>query len=166
MTDDRRPRRLEVSIMLNPDSCGNASGRRQETAPAVRKSAADVLDELAAAHWVRRYEAAWLAHDWAELERHLAADVILLSPGMRVSVAGREAALAHMRAMLRAAQVHEYNTTDLRGRSAGGVGIVSYHWELDWTVRSRRRQLRGQDVLLLRAAPAGWQLLRRLPVQP
>jgi hypothetical protein len=174
ITDDRPlTRGPEVSTMLNPDAWrnGRSGGGPQETTPAAAQaaageSAAGVLDGLAAAVWVQAYDAAWLGRDWTELERHLAADVALLSPGMRVTVAGRKAVLAHMRAMMGDAQVHEYNTTGLKGRSSGGLGIISYHWQLDWTVHQRRRQLSGRDVLLLRATPAGWQLLRRLPVQP
>ncbi|HWZ64510.1 MAG TPA: nuclear transport factor 2 family protein [Steroidobacteraceae bacterium] len=145
--------------MLNPDArnVGTERALVGEPAPAV-------LDDLAAAVWVQAYDAAWLGRNWPELERQLAADVALLSPGLQISVAGRRAVLAHMRTALRDAQVHEYNATDLKGRSSGGIGIISYRWQLDWTVGHHREQLSGRDVLVLCASPAGWQLLRRLPL--
>ncbi|MGO9803252.1 MAG: nuclear transport factor 2 family protein [Steroidobacteraceae bacterium] len=145
--------------MLNPDAwhSGSDGPRAEEPDPGV-------LDDLAAAVWVQAYDAAWLGRNWPQLQQQLAADVALLSPDRRVAVAGRRAVLAHMRATLRDAQVHEYNATDLKGRSTGGVGIISYRWQLDWTVGHRRQQLSGRDVLVLRAAATGWQLVRRLPV--
>ena len=122
-----------------------------------------VLDDLAAAVWLQRYDTAWLGCDWRALERQLAADVALLSPELKIWLAGRRALLAHLRAMMRGAQVHEYNATDLRGRSSGMIGIISYGWQLDWTVGHKRRQISGRELLVLRATSRGWQLLRRLP---
>jgi Domain of unknown function (DUF4440) len=152
--------------MLNTDMCGSdASGPApQQPSPAGHEPVAGALDELAVALWVRRYEAAWLDRDWNQLERCLAADVAMLSPGMSVSIVGRKAVLAHLRAMMREVDVHEYNTTDLDGRFSGGLGIVSYQWQLDWTVQHRRQQLNGRDVLLLQVTARGWQLLRRVPL--
>jgi Domain of unknown function (DUF4440) len=146
--------------MLNPDAWHNGSD-----GPRAAEPHPGVLDDLAAAVWVQVYDAAWLGRNWRQLQRHLAADVALLSPGRRVAVVGRRAVLAQMRATLRDAQVHEYNATDLKGRSSGGIGIISYRWQLDWTVGDRRQQLSGRDVLVLRAAATGWQLLRRVPVE-
>lgn len=127
-------------------------------------TAAHRLDDLAAAVWLQAYDAAWLGSDWPQLERRLAPDVALLSPDRRVWVAGRRAVLVHLRALLRGAQVHEYNATGLRGRSSGNIGIISHRWQIDWTRAHKRGQSTGHDVLVLRAAPGGWQLLRRLPV--
>lgn len=123
-----------------------------------------MLDDLAAALWLRAYDAAWLGCDWPALERRLAADVAVLSPELKVSLAGRRAVLAHLRAMMRGARVHEYSATELRGRSAGAIGIISYGWQLDCTVGHQRRRISGRHLLVLRATPAGWQLLRRMPL--
>lgn len=123
-----------------------------------------LLDDLSAAVWLQGYDAAWLGCDWPALERRLAADVALLSPGLKVRLAGRRAVLTHLRARMRGAQVHEYSATDLRGRSAGAIGIISYGWQLDCTVGHQRRRISGRDLLVLRATPGGWQLLRRLPL--
>lgn len=127
--------------------------------------AAGMLDDLAAAVWLRAYDAAWLGCDWPELERRLASDVALLSPVRRVWLIGRKTVLAHLRALMRDAQVHEYNATDLRGCSSGKLGIISYRWQIDWTLEHRRSQSSGGDVLVLRATPGGWRLLRHLPLK-
>jgi len=124
-----------------------------------------VLDDLAAAVWVQGYAAAWLGCDWRRLARRLAGDVALLSPDLKISLAGRRAVLTHLRATMRGAQIHEYNATDLRGRSSGAIAIISYGWQLDWTFRRERRQTSGRDILVLRATPSGWQLVRRLPLR-
>jgi Domain of unknown function (DUF4440) len=123
------------------------------------------LDDLAAAVWVQGYAAAWLGCDWRTLERRLAADIALLSPDLKVWLAGRRAVLTHLRATMRGSEVHEYNATDLRGRSCGVIGIISYGWQLDWTFQHRRRQSSGRALLVLRATPYGWQLVRCLPLR-
>ncbi|HEV2284887.1 MAG TPA: nuclear transport factor 2 family protein [Steroidobacteraceae bacterium] len=145
--------------MLNPETFQDegAEARPLQPAPAV-------LDDLAAARWIQSYDAAWLGRDWPRLERYLAADVALLTAAPGISIAGRRAVLEHMRSRLSGVEVHEYNTTDLRGRAAGDIGIICYRWQLEWTIGHRRQQLSGRDVLVLRAAPGGWQLLRRLPL--
>jgi len=152
LTSDTRRNALQEQLALVP------RGEPPDPVPGA-------LDDLAAAVWLQAYDAAWLGCDWTALERQLAADVALLSPELRVWLAGRRAVLAHVRAMMRGAQVHEYNATDLTGRSMGAIGIISYRWQLDWTFEHKRRQNSGRDVLVLRAAPGGWQLLRRLPLQ-
>ena len=147
--------------MLNHDA---AHGREPNALCA--QPGAGVLDDLAAARWIQSYDAAWLGRDWSRLERLLAADVALLAAAPGASIAGRRAVLEHMRSRLSGVEVHEYNTTDLTGRAAGDLGIISYRWQLEWTIGHRRQQLSGRDVLVLRAAAAGWQLLRRLPLDP
>jgi ketosteroid isomerase-like protein len=144
--------------MLNHDTLRNGDANAQPVA--------GVLDDLAAARWIQSYDAAWLGRDWSRLERYLAADVALLTAAPAVSIAGRRAVLEHLRSRLWGVEVHEYNTTDLRGRAAGDIGIISYRWQLEWTIGHRRQQLAGRDVLVLRATAAGWQLLRRLPLDP
>lgn len=114
---------------------------------------------------MQRYDAAWLGCDWRSLEDQLATDVALLSPELKVWLAGRRAVLTHLRAAMRGRQVHEYNATDLRGRSCGALGIISFRWQLDWSFGHERRQSSGRDLLVLRTSAGGWQLLRRLPLR-
>ena len=77
-------------------------------------------------------------------------DIALMSPPFMTGIVGRDAVLAHLRAMMCGAQIHEYNTTDLKGHSSGSVGIITYRWQLDWTVDHKRRPLSGHDILVLR----------------
>lgn len=124
-----------------------------------------VLDDLGAAVWVQAYDAAWLARDWNTLERYLVPDISLMSPGFVTTIVGRDAVLAHLRAMMSGVRIHEYNTTDVKGHSSGPVGVVTYRWQLDWTVDHERRPLSGRDILVLRAASEGWQLMWRVQVR-
>ena len=126
--------------------------------PHARAAGPGVLDDLAAAVWVRAFDAAWLSREWTTLERRLAPDIALMSPPFMTGIVGRDAVLAHLRAMMCGAQIHEYNTTDLKGHSSGSVGIITYRWQLDWTVDHKRRPLSGHDILVLRAVNESWQL--------
>jgi ketosteroid isomerase-like protein len=124
-----------------------------------------VLDDLAAAVWVQAYDAAWLGGDWTTLERYLAPDIALLSPGFTTAIVGRAAVLTHLRAMMSGVLIHEYNATDLKGHSSGSVGVITYRWQLDWTVDHERRPRSGRDILVLRAASERWQLIWRVQVR-
>jgi ketosteroid isomerase-like protein len=133
--------------------------------PHGRASGPSVLDDLAAAVWVQAYDAAWLGRDWTTLERCLAPDIALMSPAFTTAIVGRDAVLAHLRAMMCGVQIHEYNATDLKGHSSGAVGVITYRWQLDWTVDRARRPLSGRDILVLRAASESWQLMWRVQVR-
>jgi len=147
------------------DARRDATAQRARAAPAAAAARTSrTLDDLRAALWLRGYDAAWLDRDWAALERRLAPDVALLSADMKIWLAGQRAVLAHLQAMLAGARVHEYNATDIRGRSHGAIGIIRFRWRLDWTFERRRRHGSGCEVLVLRATHDDWQLLRRLPL--
>jgi hypothetical protein len=125
----------------------------------------DILDDLAAAVWVQTYDAAWLSKDWATLGKVFALDAAMMLPGFSTFVVGRAAIVDHLRAMLSGAQVHEYNATDLKGHSSGPVGVISYRWQLDWTVDRARSEISGRDMLVLRSAPEGWLLVWRAQIR-
>jgi ketosteroid isomerase-like protein len=152
------------------EDCGGELVRRtsvSELVPvskAARTAGSATLDDLAAAVWVQAYDAAWLGRDWRALERCFAPDVVLTSPAFTSSIAGREAVLAHMRAMMSGVRVHEYNATDLKGHSSGAVGVITYRWQLDWTAERERRAISGRDILMLRASADDWQLVWRVQV--
>jgi Domain of unknown function (DUF4440) len=99
------------------------------------------------------------------LERYLAPDIALMSPAFTTAVVGRDAVLAHLRAMMSGVRIHEYNATDIKGHSSGTVGAITYRWQLDWTVDRERRPLSSRDILVLRAASESGQLMWRVQVR-
>jgi ketosteroid isomerase-like protein len=123
-----------------------------------------ILDDLAAAVWVQAYDRAWLGRDWRALERMITPDVVVMGPGFTAATRGRAAALSHFRATMSRANVHEYNATDLQGHTVGRVGVITYRWQLDWTVARERFGVFGRDILMLRPTAAGWQLAWRAQV--
>jgi ketosteroid isomerase-like protein len=140
--------------------CGAALDRRQSAARA-GATAVGALDDLAAAVWVQAYDKAWLSRDWTALEGYLAPDVVVVLAGVSAVLSGREAVLAHLRAMMREAHVHEYNATDLTGHTAAAIGVITHRWQLDWTVNHKHCEASGRDILVLRRVRAGWQLVWR-----
>ena len=144
--------------------CGAELDRRASNhRPNLRVGAAavGVLDDLAAAVWVQAYDAAWLSQDWTALERYLAPDVAVMLAGFSAAISGRAAVLAHIRAMMIGAHVHEYNATDLTGHTAGTIGVITHRWQLDWSLNHKRRETSGRDILVLRRVREGWQLVWR-----
>jgi uncharacterized protein DUF4440 len=123
------------------------------------------LDELGATAWVQAYDAAWLNRDWERLEHLLAVDVEPVAPGRPSAVVGRASVIASLQAFLAHATVHEYNATDVQLRRSGAIRVVTYRWQLDWTVDRERFSQEGRDLLALRAGAEGWQLVRRIQLR-
>jgi ketosteroid isomerase-like protein len=126
-------------------------------------SVAPVLDDLAAAMWVQEYDAAWLRRDWERLQKRLAPEVEFVIPGAPDPVVGSAFVVATLRDIMAHTRIHEYNATDLQGYDCGTIGVITYLWSLDWTVRdgAARSQSTGRDVLVLRAAAGCWLLTWR-----
>jgi Domain of unknown function (DUF4440) len=120
-----------------------------------------ILDDLEAADWVQAYNAAWLNRDWTYLESCLALDVEFRSRNS-ATVVGRTAVLAELRELMDRTWVHEYNATDLAGRSVGALGVIRYRWQSDWTCGGEHHSSNGRDVLVLRIANHRWQLRARI----
>jgi hypothetical protein len=57
--------------------------------------------------------------------------------------------------------VHEYHVEDVRGFTSGVVAIITYGWQLDWTVESERRSCAGRDILVLKPQAPSWQMTWR-----
>jgi hypothetical protein len=110
---------------------------------------------------VQAYDAAWLARRWSELEKLFAPDVTLMSSNFAQAIVGREAVLDYLRALMQRMYVHEYTVADPRGYTSGSVGIITYRWQLDWTVARERRSGAGRDILVLKPEASGWQLTWR-----
>jgi hypothetical protein len=119
------------------------------------------LDDSKAAAWVQAYDAAWLGRRWSALEKIFAADVTLVSTDFAQAIVGRETALNHVRNLMARTHVHEYTTAALKGYTSGAVGIITYCWQLDWTVDRERRSGAGRDILVLQPAATGWELTWR-----
>jgi|GEM_PF-6513151 len=124
----------------------------------------EVLDDLAAAVWVQAYDAAWLGQHWRALEQCFAPDVAMMLAGPTNAITGRAAVLAHIREVMAGTVVHEYNATDLKGHASGATGVITYRWQLDWTIGGERRATAGRDILVLRAVQESWQLVWRAQV--
>lgn len=153
--------------MAHCEFCGSELVQRPNSRSADVHAAHElgVLDDLAAAIWVQAYDAAWLGQNWMALEKCFAPEVAMTLAGSANSVTGRGAVVAYIRKMMTGAVVHEYNATDLKGHASGATGVITYRWQLDWTVGSQRRATSGRDILVLRAVHDSWQLVWRAQVR-
>lgn len=119
---------------------------------------APVLD---AARWVQAYDAAWLGRDWDTLASYLAPGVEFVVPGLFDAMIGRAAILESLRHAFAGMEIHEYNRTDLTGHDRDSCGIITYRWQLDYSVNQQRMHTTGRDVLVLSATDERWVLLWR-----
>jgi ketosteroid isomerase-like protein len=119
------------------------------------------FDDLVAAEWVHRYDAAWLGKDWARVQASLSEDVQFLSRDFASPLVGRRAVLEGMRTFLERVDVHEYNATDLRSHRSGPVAVVTYRWQMQWSAGEAHRSSSGRDVLVLHRDNGDWRLVWR-----
>ena len=124
------------------------------------------FDDLGAAEWVHRYDAAWLGKDWTRLEASLSDDVEFLSRDFASPLLGRAAVLDSIRTFMQRVQVHEYNATDLTSHRSGPVAVVTYRWQMHWTAGEAHRSSSGRDVLVLRKDNGDWRLVWRVQLAP
>jgi hypothetical protein len=153
-----RPRSLRPLGVSGPDPPlfpGTPDGRGERALNAG-------FDDLLAAQWVHRYDAAWLARDWGRLQASLSEHVEFLSRDFASPLLGRAAVLDGIRAFLERVQVHEYNATDLRSHRSGPVAVVTYRWQMEWTAGETHRASSGRDVLVLRNESGEWRLVWRV----
>lgn len=152
-----RPRSLQPLAVSGPDPPLIPGTRDEHCGRALNAG----FDDLIAAEWVHRYDAAWLGKDWARVCASLCEDVQFLSRDFASPLVGRAAVLEGMRTFLDRVEVHEYNATDLHSHRSGPVAVVTYRWEMQWTAGEAHRSSSGRDVLVLRSENSDWRLVWR-----
>ncbi len=138
--------------------------------PRIRKIDSVPLESIAfdntiAGEWVHAYDSAWLDQEWDRLRLYLAPDVEFVSPDFSSGLIGRAAVMESWRAVMSRSKIHKYDVKDLNGYRSGPVGIITYRWQLDRTIGTKRYQTRGRDLLILRSTSELWQLVWRAQLE-
>jgi hypothetical protein len=157
----RLPRLRRAARTLRCARCGGpiASLPSHAQDPRLSQARCPVLDDWAAARWLQVCDAACIGEDWPRLERCLAQDVRLLPRDETAALVGRAAVVANMRKRAEQIRMHDYNAIEVTGSSSGPVGVIECRWQLECAEEPRDGAATGRDVLVLRAAEHGWELV-------
>lgn len=114
---------------------------------------------LAAATWLQAFNSAWLGGRWPQLARLLCPDVELADLEAGTATLGRANVVAVFRRRYARLNIHEFAATEVVARRLGGVGIIHFHWSLDWHESSELIRRFGRTAVGLRLFERPWKAL-------
>ena len=130
-----------------------------------RRRTGDERDLVADA--LRRINDAWVCGHAADMADDLDERVVVVQPGFRDRVEGREAAIDSYREFVESAVIHWYAESDLVIDTFGETAVATYGWEMDWEMDGERHVEAGHDVFVFRKLGARWVAVwRTLTVEP
>lgn len=106
---------------------------------------------------LQQINSAWLYGDHEALAELLHPEMVIVPPGFGEHITGRDACLAGYREFSRSAQVESYAESDANVDLFGDTAVVSYRYELIYTLADTRYQDAGQDVYVFVRNDGQWQ---------
>ena len=108
----------------------------------------------------------WLAGDLEAVAALFHENVVIVSPGFRARVAGREACLDSYRQFLVAAKVRASSFSEPIVDVWGATALASYEYDLTYEMGSELHDDRGRDVWVLAREGESWTLVWRTILPP
>jgi hypothetical protein len=88
------------------------------------------MDDLVA--FTARMDRCWLERRFGGLPAFLAEDVVMVAPGGKQRMKGREAAIESYREFMDRSRVHRFDAHDHVVTSRDGAAVVEYGWTMEW----------------------------------
>ena len=112
-------------------------------------------DELI--EFLRKLNRAWINNRAEELKSMLHEDMVIVAPDFQVPASGREACAKSYADFTARAEVKELRESGFWTRSWGDAAMVSYRFELKYTMDGKDHADAGRDLFLLVRVGDGWQ---------
>lgn len=110
---------------------------------------------------LQRINAAWLHGELENLPGVLHERMVIVPPGFQQRIEGAEACAQGYEAFARAATVESYAESDASVEVYGATAVVSYHYELTYTMEGTHYQDVGHDVYVFAHEDGRWQAVWR-----
>ncbi len=125
---------------------------------------ANTNDELV--EFLRKLNRAWINDRAEELKSMLHEDMVIVAPDFKVPASGREACAKSYADFTAQAEVKELRESEFWTRSWGDAAMVSYRFDITYTMEGKEHADSGRDLFLLVRIGDGWQAAWRtlLPV--
>lgn len=124
-------------------------------------SASDELVEFA-----RKLNRAWMHERHDELLSMLHEDMVIVAPDFRVPASGREACARSYADFTAQAEVVELKEYGFWSRLWGDTAIVSYRFEITYTMEGKEHRDAGRDLFLLVRREGVWLAAWRTLLPP
>ena len=128
--------------------------------PAPWRPTGDERDAVAGAF--RRINDAWVTSDVTDMRDFLDPDVVFVQPGFAGRAEGRDAAIASFREFVAGATLHAYAESDLSIDVRGHSAVVSYRFEIEYTLKRKRLRESGRDLFVFNRTGTRWRAVWRL----
>ncbi len=111
-------------------------------------------DELV--EFMRKLNRAWMNDRSVELKSMFHEDMVIVAPDFQVPASGREACAKSYADFTVQAEVVELRESEFWTRSWGDAAMVSYRFELQYTMDGKDHTDSGRDLFLLVRREDGW----------
>jgi uncharacterized protein (TIGR02246 family) len=115
---------------------------------------------------VRRSNRAWISGATHEVSNLFDQAAVVLAPGLRQRVEGRDAIVRSYEDYVHHARTHSFEELEHSVDVFGDTAVVTYRFAVRYTLNAEaaERDETGQEVLVLRRDPFGWKLIWRTQV--
>lgn len=110
---------------------------------------------------MQRLNAAWLHGEVENLAEVLHAHMVIVPPGFHQRIEGAEACAEGYREFARQAQVQSYHESDASVEVYGSTAVVSYLYDLTYTMDEASYQDAGHDLYVFAYEDGRWQAVWR-----
>ena len=107
--------------------------------------------------FLRKLNRAWINNRAEELKSMLHEDMVIVAPDFQVPASGREACAKSYADFTARAEVKELRESGFWTRSWGDAAMVSYRFDLKYTMDGKDHADAGRDLFLLVRVGDGWQ---------
>lgn len=110
---------------------------------------------------VRLINAAWRGNYLDELPRYFHERALIVDQAHQPLAVGRDACVESYRAFVASAKVEEYTEGNANVTRFRSSAVVSYPFEIRYTMEGKSHSEAGSDCLVLERAPEGWVVVWR-----
>lgn len=104
---------------------------------------------------------AWLAGEFEGFERFFHPDVVIIAPGFQERSEGRVECVASYQEFAELAEIHDYQEIDPQIDVTGSTAVVSYTFDINYTLEDEENRDIGQDLFVLTREDGAWRIVWR-----
>jgi uncharacterized protein (TIGR02246 family) len=111
---------------------------------------------------VAQITAAWRNGQPEKLTELFDEHMVIFGPGCRELARGRKACVRSYEEFLAKAVIHEYKQSEPAIRICGEAAVVTYKWEMVYTLNSRLSRETGTELIVFECRHEQWRVVLRV----
>ena len=114
--------------------------------------------------FVRDMDRCWTERRFSDLTAYLCADVVMVAPGGRQRMQGRDAAIESYREFMSRCALSHFDSHGHVVTRNGDTAIVEYDWHMAWADQDMSHEAQGREILVLAHQDRGWRVVWRTQI--